>query len=594
MATWRRYFNEIGTLSGQASPVGSVGSPNANAASNSKYNTWLPEVYAGQPNRNERYFQYDQMDSDTEINAAMDTIAEFSTQNDEKTGMPFHIQYKDKPTDTEVDVISEALEQWNSLNDWDKRCFKMFRNTVKQGDQVFVRDPETYKWLWVDMIKIDKILVNEGKGKKPESYFIRDLDLNIRAKNLTNASSDKYSSPMAYASGSMPFQGRSDYNRGMTSASMAPSTAGRFMKSAQTSAVDAAHVVHISLSEGMDRFWPFGTSILESIFKTYKQKELLEDSIIIYRVQRAPERRVFYIDVGNMPTNKAMGFIERIKNEIHQRRIPNRTGGGSNIMDAAYNPLSMMEDYFFAQTAEGRGSKVETLPGGQNLGDIDDLKYFNNKLLKGLRVPSAYLPSTPEDQSSGFSDGRVGTAYIQEFRFTKFCKRLQNMISPSFDKEFKMFLKHRGIEVDSGMFELKFNEPQNFGKYRQIELDSQLVNIFNQIQEIPYMSKRFAMKRFLKLDEEEIYENEKLWAEENKAQVGTTTAPGGGAGGGVGLGSVGASPMPQSPVPDDGTDPGTGGEESPLGGAQAGNTGAGSTGGDTGTGGTPPPVTPGT
>ena len=82
MATWRRYFNEIGTLSGQASPVGSVGSPNANAASNSKYNTWLPEVYAGQPNRNERYFQYDQMDLDTEINAAMDTIAEFSTQNE--------------------------------------------------------------------------------------------------------------------------------------------------------------------------------------------------------------------------------------------------------------------------------------------------------------------------------------------------------------------------------------------------------------------------------------------------------------------------------------------------------------------------------
>ena len=127
--------------------------------------------------------------------------------------------------------------------------------------------------------------------------------------------------------------------------------------------------------------------VLEAIFKVYKQKELLEDAIIIYRVQRAPERRVFYIDVGNMPTNKAMAFIERVKNEIHQKRIPNKTGGGANIMDAAYNPLSQIEDYFFAQTAEGRGSKVETLPGGQNLGEIDDLKYFNNKLMKGLRIP---------------------------------------------------------------------------------------------------------------------------------------------------------------------------------------------------------------
>ena len=96
-----------------------------------------------------------------------------------------------------------------------------------------------------------------------------------------------------------------------------------------------------------------------------------------------------------MPSNKAMAFIERVKNEIHQKRIPNKTGGGQNIMDAAYNPLSQIEDYFFAQTAEGRGSKVETLPGGQNLGEIDDLKYFNNKLMKGLRIP--LFTSTRDD-----------------------------------------------------------------------------------------------------------------------------------------------------------------------------------------------------
>jgi hypothetical protein len=131
--------------------------------------------------------------------------------------------------------------------------------------------------------------------------------------------------------------------------------------------------------------------MLEPVFKVYKQKELLEDSIIIYRVQRAPERRVFYIDVGDMPTHKARQHLERIKNEIHQRRIPSKTGGGANVVDSAYNPLSIMEDYFFAQTAEGRGSKVETLPGGENLGQIDDLKFFNDKLLRGLRVPPSYF-----------------------------------------------------------------------------------------------------------------------------------------------------------------------------------------------------------
>ena len=122
----------------------------------------------------------------------------------------------------------------------------------------------------------------------------------------------------------------------------------------------------MSLTEGMDHNWPFGISILEPIFKVFKQKELLEDAIIIYRVQRAPERRVFYVDVGNMPAHKAMQFVERVKTEIHQRRIPSKTGGGANVIDSSYNPLSINEDYFFPQTAEGRGSKVETLPASKS------------------------------------------------------------------------------------------------------------------------------------------------------------------------------------------------------------------------------------
>ena len=123
----------------------------------------------------------------------------------------------------------------------------------------------------------------------------------------------------------------------------------------------------MSLTEGLDRFWPFGQSILENIFKVYKQKELLEDAILIYRVQRAPERRMLKIDVGNMPSHLAMAFVDRIKNEIHQRRIPS-IHGGQSVVDATYNPLSMNEDYFFPVTAEGRGSSIEVLPGGQNLG----------------------------------------------------------------------------------------------------------------------------------------------------------------------------------------------------------------------------------
>ena len=293
------------------------------------------------------------------------------------------------------------------------------------------------------------------------------------------------------------------------------SSTSRFTNESNESAIDAEHVVHLSLSEGLDNNFPFGNSLLETIFKVYKQKELLEDAIIIYRVQRAPERRVFYVDVGNMPSHLAMQFVERVKTEIHQRRIPSKTGGGTNVIDSTYNPLSINEDYFFPQTAEGRGSKVETLPGGTNLGEIDDLRYFTNKLLRGLRIPSSYLPTGADDANSQYNDGRVGTAYIQELRFNNYCERLQTLVSDIFNKEFKLYLTQKGINIDVAMFDLKLQPPQNFASYRQAELDTNRINTFTSIQQIPFISNRFALMRFLGLSKEEVAENERMWREEN-------------------------------------------------------------------------------
>ena len=210
-----------------------------------------------------------------------------------------------------------------------------------------------------------------------------------------------------------------------------------------------------------------------------------------------------------------MGFVERVKNEVNQRRIPSLTGGGTSVIDSSYNPLSINEDYFFPQTAEGRGSKVELLPGGTNLGEIDDLRYFTNKLFRALRIPSSYLPTGPDDGGSSFNDGRVGTAYIQELRFNKYCERLQSLINDHFNNEFKAYLHDKGINVDPGIFNLSFNPPQNFAAYRQAEMDGVRVNVFAQMVGIPFMSKRFAMKRFLGLTQEEITENEIAWRQEN-------------------------------------------------------------------------------
>ena len=511
--SWKKYFTPVptGNQEGTYSPLGNGANASRPGPARTNYSSFLPDVYTGSPNRVERYGQYETMDSDSEVNAALDILAEFCTQKNTTNNTPFKLEFKEKATNSEIRILKQYLQQWSKLQNFDTRIFRILRNVFKYGDAFFIRDPETKKWFYVDPAKVTKIIVNESEGKKPEQYVIKDLNINFESLVATTLNTDPGGTTSSGHQGY--FQGSS---RGMAGSVPNPASSGsRFETTQQEVAVNAEHVVHLSLSEGLDNNFPFGNSLLESIFKVYKQKELLEDAIIIYRVQRAPERRVFYVDVGNMPSHLAMSFVERVKNEIHQRRIPSATGGGQNVIDSAYNPLSINEDYFFPQTAEGRGSKVETLPGGTNLGEIDDLKYFTNKLVRGLRIPSSYLPTAADDGQSQFNDGRVGTAYIQELRFNAYCERLQRLVTSRFDEEFKKYILEKGVNVDTSVFEVSFQPPKNFASYRQSELDNQRIGTFTQVQQIPYMSQRFAMQRFLGLSDEEIAENERLWREEN-------------------------------------------------------------------------------
>ena len=117
------------------------------------------------------------------------------------------------------------------------------------------------------------------------------------------------------------------------------------------------------------------------------------------------------------------------------------------------------------------------------------------------------------------NDGRVGTAMIQEFRFNQYCERLQNYICDKLDREFKMFMRWRGFNIDSGLFNIKFNAPQNFAAYRQSELDKDRISIFQAVDAIPYISKRFAMERFLGLTKDEIKQNAVMWDEEHEVNA---------------------------------------------------------------------------
>lgn len=597
--SWKKYFRTVPTTPQGASAgnrdVVPTRDHGGGAGTTSKFASYLPEVYAGHPNRIQRYYQYDDMDRDSDINAAVDTIADFCTQSEEQTEDPFMINYLAEANETEVKLLKTMLTNWVKLNDFKAKLWYIFRNTIKYGDAFFLRDPETGEWLWMDQFSVMSVKVDEINGKTPEEYVVRGLDYNKQAKFATKGDTSNLMS----TGGLTGQQSYSARPLGSSTAAGNFSMVGshvdqRANKPGQTQGsqqesfvIDAEHVVHLSLSVGMDINWPFGASVLEPIFKTFKQKELLEDAILIYRVQRAPERRIFYIDVGQMPPQRAKEHILGIKNEIHQRRIPNRTGGGASIMDAAYNPLSMIEDYFFAQSAEGRGSRVETLSGGDNLGEIGDLDYFNRKLARGMRIPPSYLSMSDESQGQ-VNDGKVGTAMIQEFRFNKYCLRLQSLLSPVFDEEFKNFVRQNGVSVDSSIFELQFNPPQNFTKYRQIELDTQQIGVYSQIADNARLSERFKLKRFLNLTDEELLENENLWAEENAAKLKKAT-------GGTpadappdadlssvgirsgGMGDLGLDDPMSDPMGEEGGDPAAGGMAgaAPAGGAPMGGAPAG-------------------
>lgn len=513
----------------------------------SNYASFLPELYSGHPSRLQRYAQYDEMDRDSTINSALNIISDFCTQSEEQADQPFTINYTDDATDTEVMLIKRLLNKWVAKNKLKSRLWYIIRGVLKNGDQFFIRDPETGELNWVDHYCVEMVKVDSSNDKVTSSYYINNLDYNTISKVAAVR--------MSAGAGTTGLTKGMQQLQGMTSLSpfSLPGTGQERVNSniAATFEVSAEHIVHLSLNTGVDASWPFGTSVLEAVFKTFKQKELLEDSVIIYRMRNAPERRVFKIDVGEMQPVQANAHVERVKNEVNQKRIPNRNGAGGSIVDAAYNPLSMLEDYFFAVSSEGRGSSVEMLNSGAQTGEVGDLEFFDKKLQAGLQIPSSYLPG---GEASAYQDGKIGAAMIQEYLFNKYCLRIQSLIAPVFDSEFKSFLSKNGVTVDSDLFELTFNPPQNFGKYRQIELNSQRVGVFTQLADVKTLSERFKMKKFLGLTPEEILENEMLWAEENPSKIEKATGVDD-TDGDAGLGDIGVKPEQDEeddlPLPDE-------------------------------------------
>jgi hypothetical protein len=247
-------------------------------------------------------------------------------------------------------------------------------------------------------------------------------------------------------------------------------------------------------------------SYLHKAIKPLNQLRMIEDATVIYRLSRAPERRIFYIDVGNMPTIKAEQYLRDIMVKYRNKLVYDSTTG--EIRDDRKH-LSMLEDFWLPRREGGKGTEITTLPGGQNLGELEDVKYFEKKLYKALGVPMSRL-----EQNQGFSLGRTTEITRDELKFSKFVQRLRSKFSTMFDDllRVQLVLKMVCTEEEWQFFKediwYDFKKDNNFNELKEAEL---LTNRITNLQLIdPYVGRYYSMewvrKNVLHLTDEDIQE----------------------------------------------------------------------------------------
>lgn len=450
---------------------------------------WYTRLVRGSYTRLRRYSEYDVMDSDVDIARALDIIAEEMTGNRSKRDMPMEINVDNDHytvSTSTIATLNAALKTWCRVQEWHSRLFETARNTIKYGDCFFLRNNTgPFKKL----IYVPAKHVNSAHVSVEDIYDIKAWDINLNFMDATSNYGNQLLIPVNV-------------------------NGGKKGEKENFSKVESKNVVRFTLSNEMNSEAPFGESILRDAYRTFKQKELLEDSVLIYRISRAPERRVFYIDVGKARLSERENILRKVKNEYRQKKIPVKRAGGDSV-ESIYDPQSIQEDFFFAVGPEGKASRVETLPGGASLGNLDDLDYWFAKLWRALRVPDSYMNNMLDGGGVISNDGRVGIAYLQEQKFSQYVERLQACLEHTLDQEFKKFLADMKITVDPTCFTVRLPSPSNWAQHKQLALDADRLNNFSSAGgDVGKLSIRYAMTRYLQLTPEEMAYNERLKREE--------------------------------------------------------------------------------
>ena len=245
-------------------------------------------------------------------------------------------------------------------------------------------------------------------------------------------------------------------------------------------------------------------SHLHKAIKPVNQLRMIEDALVIYRISRAPERRIFYIDVGNLPKIKAEQYLKDVMNRYRNKLVYDASTG--EIRDDR-NHMSMLEDFWLPRREGGRGTEISTLPGGSNLGEIDDIQYFQKKLYKSLNVPISRM-----DSEAGFSLGRASEITRDELKFTKFVQRIRKKFVPLFTDVLKTQLLLKGVIAAEDWPSLQehiqydFLQDGHFAELKDAELLNDRIQALDGIQSYigTFFSKEYVLKKVLRMNDAEI------------------------------------------------------------------------------------------
>jgi len=425
-------------------------------------------------NRKRRYKEYEEMDDYPEICAAFDIYADDSTQKNSRND-----DWSVKSSSQ--DVVEEINDLFVKLQ-LDRFLWDIVRNTVKYGD-CFVE-------VVLDVTKPEQGL-RKIKILNP-GYILRVEDEFGYLKEFLQEIPDKVT---------LESVGLNMYGGGKPS---------KYIK------LDKNQIIHFRLHTSDPAFYPYGKSIAASCHRTFRSLRMMEDAMMIYRLSRAPERRIFYIDTGNLPTQKAEMFIERIKEKFRKEKFYNNT---QNTVDARFNPISVDEDYFIA-TRNCAGTKIDNLMGAKNLGEVDDVKYFRNKLLAALKIPKDYIAEFDK------SPERKANLAQLDVKFARVIIRVQKNIEIGLENIAKRHLQLKNYPPTIiKELKIKLPDPSDMFAKCKLDLDEQKARVIQAVKGLQLIpTKRLYIEYFDMTEDEadrvisEIKDEQKELQQEQMAQ----------------------------------------------------------------------------